>query len=99
MAKKLKTKAADIRKLNDADLPKELEEAYQGGRMRIVEARPMSRRKRWQVVEVLTRAELPEVAAESIDLELLGEIKPVLSEAEGPVLSEAEGPVLSEAEP
>ena len=28
MAKKLKTKAADIRKLNDADLTKELEEAY-----------------------------------------------------------------------
>ncbi len=28
MAKKLKTKTADIRKLNDADLAKELEEAY-----------------------------------------------------------------------
>jgi hypothetical protein len=31
--------------------------------------------KRWRVVEVLTRAELPEVAAGEIDLELLGEVK------------------------
>jgi small subunit ribosomal protein S17 len=46
-----------------------------GDRVRIVEQRPLSRHKRWRVVEVLRRAELPELAAESIDLDLLGEVK------------------------
>ena len=54
----------------------EREEAHTGDRVRIVESSPMSRRKRWRVVEVLLRAELPEVAPESIDLDLLGEVKP-----------------------
>jgi small subunit ribosomal protein S17 len=53
----------------------EAEDARLGDRVRIVESRPLSRRKRWRVVEVLSRAELPEVAAESIDLDLLGEVK------------------------
>lgn len=51
-----------------------------GDRVRIVEARPMSRRKRWLVIEVLQRIELPEVAPESIDLDLLGEVKPPVVE-------------------
>src|SRR2546422_9956822 len=62
----------------------EREEAALGDRVRIIEAAPMSRRKRWRLLEVLTRAELPEVAPESIDLELLGEVKP-----EGPEVGEA----------
>jgi small subunit ribosomal protein S17 len=49
--------------------------AHMGDVVRIVESRPLSKRKRWRVVEVLERADLPEVAAESIDLELLGEVK------------------------
>jgi small subunit ribosomal protein S17 len=49
--------------------------AHMGDVVRIVESRPMSKRKRWRVIEVLSRADLPEVAAESIDLELLGEVK------------------------
>ena len=53
----------------------ETEEAKLGDRVRIVEASPISRRKRWRLLEVLTRADLPEVAPESIDLELLGEVK------------------------
>lgn len=53
----------------------ELNEAHLGDRVRVIESHPVSRHKRWQVVEVLTRADLPEVAPESIDLELLGEIK------------------------
>jgi len=53
----------------------EMESAQMGDRVRIVEASPISRMKRWRVVEVLTRAELPEVAAGEIDLELLGEVK------------------------
>ena len=54
----------------------ERDEAKLGDRVRIVEASPISRRKRWRLLEVLTRADLPEVAPESIDLELLGEVKP-----------------------
>jgi small subunit ribosomal protein S17 len=53
----------------------ELEEAKLGDRVRIAEASPYSRHKRWRLLEVLTRADLPEVAPESIDLELLGEVK------------------------
>ena len=66
----------------------EREEAALGDRVRIIEAAPMSRRKRWRLLEVLTRAELPEVAPESIDLELLGEVKP-----EEPEVGEAVAPV------
>lgn len=50
-------------------------DAHMGDVVRIVESRPISKRKRWRVIEVLSRADLPEVAAESIDLELLGEVK------------------------
>lgn len=60
----------------------ETEEAKLGDRVRIVEASPISRRKRWRLLEVLTRADLPEVAPESIDLELLGEVKPEEPEVE-----------------
>lgn len=60
----------------------EAETAKLGDRVRIIESRPASRNKRWAIVEVLRRVELPEVAAESIDLELLGEVKPAPSEAE-----------------
>jgi small subunit ribosomal protein S17 len=60
----------------------ERDEAKLGDRVRIVEASPISRRKRWRLLEVLTRADLPEVAPESIDLELLGEVKPEEPEAE-----------------
>ena len=62
-------------------------EAKLGDRVRIVEASPISRRKRWRLLEVLTRADLPEVAPESIDLELLGEVK-----AEEPAVEEAAAP-------
>ncbi len=65
----------------------EAEEAQLGDRVRILEAAPISRRKRWRLLEVLTRAELPEVAPESIDLELLGEVKP-----EEPEIEEAPKP-------
>jgi small subunit ribosomal protein S17 len=65
----------------------ETEEAKLGDRVRIVEASPISRRKRWRLLEVLTRADLPEVAPESIDLELLGEVKP-----EEPEVDEAVAP-------
>lgn len=62
------------------------DDCHLGDRVRIVEARPLSRRKRWRVAEVLVRAELPEVAPEAIDLELLGEVK---AEEEAPAETEA----------
>jgi small subunit ribosomal protein S17 len=60
----------------------EREEAHLGDRVRIIETAPTSRHKRWRLLEILTRAELPEVAPESIDLELLGEVKPEEPEGE-----------------
>jgi small subunit ribosomal protein S17 len=65
----------------------EREESQMGDRVRIIEAAPISRRKRWLLVEVLQKAELPEVAAESIDLDLIGEVK---REEEEPTAEAAE---------
>jgi small subunit ribosomal protein S17 len=59
-------------------------DAKLGDRVRIGETSPVSRRKRWRLLDVLIKAELPEVAPESIDLELLGEVKP-----EEPAIDEA----------
>jgi small subunit ribosomal protein S17 len=64
-------------------------EAKLGDRVRIIEASPVSRHKRWRLLEVLTRADLPEVAPESIDLELLGEVKPEEPEVEGEAATDA----------
>lgn len=70
--------------VHDAD-----EACQVGDRVRIVESRPFSRHKRWRLAEILAKAELPEVAAESIDLELLGETK---TEAQEEPAVEAAGP-------
>ena len=64
-----------IRRLRRYMVHDETNDAKLGDRVRIVESRPYSRRKRWQLAEVLVRADRPEVAAEEIDLELLGEVK------------------------
>ncbi len=64
-----------MRRLRRYMVHDETNDAKLGDRVRIVESRPYSRRKRWQLAEVLVRADRPEVAAEEIDLELLGEVK------------------------
>ncbi len=64
-----------MRRLRRYMVHDETNDAKLGDRVRIVESRPYSRRKRWQLAEVLVRADRPEVAAEDIDLELLGEVK------------------------
>jgi small subunit ribosomal protein S17 len=74
----------------------EREEAKLGDRVRIAEASPYSRHKRWRLLEVLTRADLPEVAPESIDLELLGEVKTEEPEVEETAAATSE-PVPEEA--
>lgn len=71
-------------------------DAKLGDVVRIVESRPYSRLKRWKLAEVLIRADRPEVAAEEIDLELLGEVKPEEEEAEAPEAA-AEQPPAEEA--
>ena len=65
-----------IRRMKKYMAHDETEQAKLGDRVRIAEAAPSSKRKRWALVTVLTQADLPEVAPESIDLELLGEVKP-----------------------
>ena len=64
-----------VRRLRRFMAHDEREEGKMGDRVRIVEAAPISRKKRWKLVEILQRAELPDVAPESIDLDLLGEVK------------------------
>ena len=77
-------------------------DAKLGDRVRIMETSPVSRRKRWRLLDVLIKAELPEVAPESIDLELLGEVKPEEPEGaeaatEAPIARKAEEAVPAEA--
>ena len=74
-----------VRRLRRYMAHDEANDAKLGDRVRIVESRPRSRRKRWELAEVLVRAERPEVAAEEIDLELLGEVKVEEEEAPAPV--------------
>jgi large subunit ribosomal protein L29 len=50
MAKKLKTRTADIRKLSDADLKKELEEAHR---------RLFSLRLQWETRQLANHNEIP----------------------------------------
>ena len=85
-----------VRRLRRYMAHDETNDAKLGDRVRIVESRPYSRRKRWQLVEVLMHADRPEVAAEEIDLELLGEVKAEKEEA--PEAAE-EPEAAAEAEP
>ena len=52
MAKKLKTRTADIRKLSDADLSKELEEAHK---------RLFSLRLQWETRQLTNHNEIPKM--------------------------------------
>ena len=77
-----------VRRLRRYKAHDETNDAKLGDRVRIVESRPYSRHKRWQLIEVLIRADRPEVAPEEIDLELLGEVK--AEEEAAPEVPEAE---------
>ena len=63
-----------------------------GDLVRIVEISPVSKRKRWGVVEVLERAELPDLAPGSIDLEIIGEVKTEAQVEEAPATAIVEEP-------
>ena len=89
-----------MRRLRRYMVHDETNDAKLGDRVRIVESRPHSRRKRWQLAEVLVRADRPEVAAEEIDLELLGEVKVEAEEAPETALSaEPEEPAEAAEQP
>ncbi len=66
-------------------------DARMGDRVRIIESRPLSRRKRWALVEVLERKELPEIAPEVIAGEVEEEIREATTVAQ--VEAEAALPV------
>ncbi len=88
-----------MRRLRRYMVHDETNDAKLGDRVRIVESRPYSRRKRWQLAEVLVRADRPEVAAEEIDLELLGEVKVEEEEPEAEAKAEPEEPAEAAEEP
>jgi len=86
-----------VRRLRRYMIHDEANDAKLGDRVRIVESRRYSRKKRWQLAEVLVRADRPEVAAEEIDLELLGEVK--VEEEEKAPPPESAAPVEEAAAP
>ena len=88
-----------MRRLRRYMVHDETNDAKLGDRVRIVESRPYSRRKRWHLAEVLVRADRPEVAAEEIDLELLGEVKVEEEEPETEARTEPEEPAEAEEAP
>ncbi len=81
-----------MRRLRRYMVHDETNDAKLGDRVRIVESQPYSRRKRWQLTEVLVRADRPEVAAGEIDLELLGEVKVEEEKPEPEARAEPEEP-------
>ena len=69
-----------------------------GDLVRIIEARPLSKTKRWRLVEVLARGETAEIQPEEVGVEALAEVAPTAeSVVEETVVAEAEAP--TEPEP
>ena len=77
--------------------------ATTGDLVRIEECRPISKTKRWRLVEVLTERAVAEVAPEAIDQTLVSEVQRTAARAaaeeasEEPEAAEAEGAVASAA--
>jgi len=100
-----------IRRTTRYKVHDEKELAKLGDIVRIVESRPMSREKRWRLVEVVTRREVAEIAPREIDASMFGINRPHTESAaatagtiEAPVEEEAppveaEAPVEEEAPP
>jgi small subunit ribosomal protein S17 len=76
------------------------EKAKIGDRVRIVEAAPISKHKRWRVAEVLSHGEVPELAPEAIDATLVEDLAAPLPQpttAAEPVPEDAVAPAGAEA--
>ena len=63
-----------IRRVRNYMAHDEDEVAKMGDRVRIVEASPVSKRKRWRVAEVLSHLEIADLAPEAIDSTLIEEL-------------------------
>lgn len=74
--------------------------AKPGDLVRILETRPISRRKRWRVTEIIQRGEVAEIAPREIDAEYLGQPRERQPKPEAPVAAAepTEAPVAA-AEP
>ena len=59
----------EIRKITKFYAHDEHNRCQVGDVVTIMETRPLSKTKRWRVVEILTRGEVPEVAPQAIDQE------------------------------
>jgi small subunit ribosomal protein S17 len=68
----------------------ERNECRVGDRVRIVEMRPLSKEKRWRVVEILSRGNVPEVRPTTIGAEILepGSVPPAEEGEEAPEVEE-----------
>jgi small subunit ribosomal protein S17 len=68
-----------------------------GDRVRIVEAAPISKHKRWRVAEVLSHGDVPELAPEAIDATLVEDLAAPLPQPATAAVSDAvpEGAVAS----
>ena len=78
-----------IRRVRNYMAHDEDEVAKMGDRVRIVEASPVSKRKRWRVAEVLSHLEIADLAPEAIDSTLIEELAAPL---EPPVRAAASPP-------
>jgi small subunit ribosomal protein S17 len=61
-----------------------------GDVVRIIESRPLSRDKRWRVIEVLTRGDVAEVAPETIGREIEESVATVRDDEEGATQADAD---------
>ncbi len=60
-----------VRRRSKFKVHDEKNEARRGDTVRIIETRPMSKDKRWRIIEIITRAPIVEVAPGEIDAEFL----------------------------
>ena len=74
-----------------------------GDIVRIVENRPLSREKRWRLVEIVTRRDVAEIAPREIDASMFGINRPhtesAAATAEAPVAEATKTPAEEEAAP
>ena len=92
-----------IRRLSKFKVHDEENATRMGDQVRIIETRPLSKDKRWRIVEILVRGEQVDVAPEEIDATLVEEMEQLPKTAAATVVAEAvveepeEAPVMEEA--
>jgi small subunit ribosomal protein S17 len=83
-----------IRRVTKYKAHDEENKCQRGDKVRIVEVRPLSRDKRWRVVEIVSKGEVVEISPEEITQEELAKIQPEKKKAKKEVAE-----VKAEAEP